>query len=87
MHGTEAEEENPRRLRAQRNLFAALAALALVSIALALPRRLSSHREQKMLNERLVELQASIVRSQQKILETQNEIVKVQAQITKEAAK
>jgi uncharacterized membrane protein YccC len=87
MHATEAEEENAGRLRAQRILFSALAALALASIALALPRKLASHRELKMLSERLVELQASIVQSQQHIRETQDEIAKVQAELTKDAAK
>jgi uncharacterized membrane protein YccC len=87
MHGKKAEEESSRRLRAQRNLFSALAALALGSIALALPRKLASHRELKTLSERLVELQTSIVQSQQHIRETQGEIERVQAELGKGAAK
>jgi|HubBroStandDraft_4_1064222.scaffolds.fasta_scaffold1260392_2 hypothetical protein len=87
MHGEEAQEENARRLRMQRNLLAALAACAIASIALALPRKLANHRELKALNERLVELQASIVQTQEQIRDTQDQIVRVQGEITRGPSK
>lgn len=63
------------RLRRQRNLFAAAAALALASIGLAVPRKVAQYRELKAANAHLVELQAAIVDTQRQIRAAQEDIV------------
>jgi hypothetical protein len=87
MASTVPDEERAARLRRQRNLFAAIAALAVASIGLAVPRRVASHRELHALNARLVELQYAIVDVQRQIRDTQGEIVRAQDEIKKRGAK
>jgi hypothetical protein len=87
MDSTAPDEGGLGRLRRQRNLFAALTACLLASIALALPRRVASHRELAALNARLVELQATIIGRQQQILATEGQILAAQQEIRRLEAK
>jgi hypothetical protein len=74
MASTVPDDHEIGRLRRQRNLFAAVAACALASIGLWVPRKLANYRELKAANAHLVELQASIVSAQRKIMTAQEEI-------------
>ncbi len=81
------EEARVGHLRRQRNRFALLAALAVLSIGIAVPRRAASQRERKVANERLVELQAAVVQNQKQIAGTQAEIVRVQQELARRLAR
>jgi len=87
MHGDEAEEANTRRLRLERNLFAAFAICCLAAAAATLPWRVASHRELRELNGRLSGLQAALLERQDRIRFTQDQIHQVERLIDKERSK
>jgi septal ring factor EnvC (AmiA/AmiB activator) len=87
MQGPEAEGSAVRRLRVQRNLFAALAVCALAAMGFAIPRKLASYRELRAVNQHLVQLQRDIVENQQQTRETQEQILQSQQELTRRMPK
>jgi hypothetical protein len=75
------EEGEAGRLRRQRNLFRAVAAVAVASIGAALPRKVANYRELRAANAHVVELQAEIVDAQRHIRIAQEQILGYQATI------
>ncbi len=71
---TAQDQDEITRLRRQRNVFAVLAACSLALIGASVPRKVANYRELKAANDRLVELQASIVGTQRQIRTAQEEI-------------
>ena len=68
------------RLKKKRNLYVAIAVVALAgSIGASLPRRVKSFNAHKQANAELLRLQAEIVASEVKIRNVQTEILKIQA--------
>jgi hypothetical protein len=87
MASTAPDDEKVGLLRRQRNLFAAVAVASLLSIGLAVPRKVANYRELKAVNEHLVELQAAIVDSQRQLLSVEGQILEGQRAIGRRQAR
>jgi hypothetical protein len=86
MPDPDPQDKDFRSLRLQRNAFSILAVCAIASIGAAVPRGIALHRELGSLNDRLTELQRSIVANQQQTRAVQDEILRLQSEISKRLA-